>query len=211
MGIYYPGQSVLQMTSFQRLFGQTVINTYYYRPVTFTDPAKFALNTPDDLTQGVADALFTSVGSQIVSQLSLDLTTERVRLQMVAPTRSMYLDFVPGEGTVGGSSAHSLPPTNAVILRRRSQMNGRFAAGRIFIAGIPLDMQSGGAIKDTLRDALNGIGENFTINIDDTVTQWENVLWHPGRDETSPNIRIWDWFTDPTLRVQRRRELQVGI
>lgn len=80
---------------------------------------------------------------------------------------------VDGEGTV--TSTEPLPETDAVVVRRKTGLQGRDKRGRIFITGVPETFQSEGRLSAAGDSAYAALAEG----IDDTVTTPTGIEFEP--------------------------------
>lgn len=200
---------VYMVTSFGRLNGQTIINTFHYRltevatvPLTVWEMYEALmedLSAPDDLFDKLLDAVSTS------------FVQEKVRVQLLYPTRRMFRDF---DGNGGGTRVGTALPQNvAASIGRKGDGIGRTGIGRVQIAGlIESDNNAGnlsaGAIT-VLQPLANQIGTSLAL---DGGGGLADPVIFSSPPQGNPNyVVISQTQVQNTVRVMRRRTVGLGI
>lgn len=192
-----------------RLHGQRVMNTFYYHP-SADDPGA------EEASQAAAFAVAWNVahGNNYPTALSEELTDLTIRAQLVRPnppgdpTRWAYaeVDMAVPEGQVASSS---LPSTVTAVCRRRTALAGRENRGRIYVPGIPVTAEEDSQLTQAAYDDLtNSIGPILISPITSDGNEWTPVITNPPLHDHIIEVTLASF--DPVLRVQRRRELNVG-
>lgn len=202
--------SIVQVTYWQRLFGQRILNVYDYRVVQeSTLPIFDELN---NLALTMASLLETNAPLyQFSNYQSVDLIYDEVRVQPIAPLRNPYQKAAIGQ--TGQYSTGTEVTNLAVSVTKRTLDVGRRAVGRVQLAGIPTAAMRDGEIDPTYAAALQGAATNcFTNSI--TVTtgggEYRMAVWGPGRVINSL-IDVVQARVNPELRTMHRRTVRLGI
>lgn len=198
-----PTGAIIQYTMRQRLDGQVMLNTFHFR-------------SEQEVSTGLAElaalgqSLNTSLQTEQTLLQSSSVTYEASVVQMIDPVRYVAVlvdDELESNGQVATAA---LPTTVSLVIRRRSIIASRSGRGRIFVGGIPiasvadsqltaLPLAQANAYADLMPGSFaGGAGNNYTAVIYDRV--------NPENSE-----EIATAVTDPILRVQRRREIGVGV
>lgn len=199
-----PAGGILRCTVVQRLANQILLNTWHY------SPREGAVNDVNEQT--LADAFMDTVLDPLKDVQSEDVTYFEVQLQVIHPERLVVYSSIPSvaAGTVVGDA---VPPTVAVVARRRTSKAGRDQQGRVFIGGVALTDVAAGRLTDAARQSARW-GNMFAAM---TATWVAGVgIMEPvivSQDATGYIIRgvVKSTFIDQDLRSQRRREVGRGI
>lgn len=166
-------------------------------------------------------------GGGIRSWLTADFSILNVRVQRVYPiVTGAYLTAVNQAGSQL-AAFYALPSTAAMLVRLRSDLNTRRGAGRIYLGGFSAGRQS--TLEPTLANsgyfnaAPRTAADAFVAEL---VTSAATVgfgaaIYHAGvwskaiAGPTPPYAMGWHllntWEVTSAIRVQRRREVGVGI
>jgi hypothetical protein len=124
----------------------------------------------------------------------------------------------------GAFTGTALPPTTAVVMKRRTNLATRIAQGRIFIPAVALEATSGGSIPlvgitpQAYRAALTALATGMINSITGSDGAISNTFigrviqggaFDLNGDPVVFPISIIGF--DDVLRVQRRREVGVGV
>lgn len=183
------------------LFGQTVMMTEHYLIGTGT-PATGDLADFQDawLDERWAEDLSVSV--------SVDLIGVTSEAQVIFPVRKVVND-VPGNPTGGQKTGSSVPPSTAVVLRKRTVLAGPAHRGRIFVPGIPFEDTAAGQVDVAVRPDWQGLANGVTNQIEFAGRVARPIIWST---QTGVNRgEITQGVLDPVLRTQRRREIGKGV
>lgn len=174
---------------------------------------------------GVALSLLTSlvpafVGDHldlILQQLDDDYSVWNIRVEAYAPEPAATpLGFRDAPQSLSGAvTGGAMPPSVAMVLRRRVGTIGRANRGRVYLPGVPRDAVSGGRIAGTYLTGM--IALSVALGLDLLGGEPEVALAKPvlvkrngvGAVVSWQDVGYWD--CDPILRSQRRREIGVGI
>lgn len=194
---------IVQFTTRAFLDGQTILNTFHYRCLVDQTDGVSALQ--------IAIAAFdTSVQNPMTLAQSDDVTYLPTMGQKIFPLR-----FVPEFNDVaanpdGQIQQVALPTTVSGVVRRRTVLAGPANRGRIFIAGIPVT----GVLESKLTSAqlalMNAVGNGMLDKLAGEVGEsFAPVIYSREFPESSGDVVTH--AVDPILRVQRRREIGVGV
>lgn len=186
-----------------RLYGQAVLNTFWWRSTAAITDGRNALSS-------FADG-FEALWEGILTYLSEDFKTLSYRWQWVHPTR--YQPFFKSSTAEGSVAGQAVPSQTPVALARRAEEAGRANQGRIFLSGMP-SAEMGGNLWTPLagaaafRTAWSDIALFEPENVGVVVA--EPVIVTPSNLTTAPR-RVTSATIDFTSRSQRRRETGRGI
>jgi len=150
---------VLQVSLRGTLFGQRILNILHYSVnVTALGITQLQL---DDIAVGLsASTGSVDVVGLMLATVTADYTMDSVRVQRVAPTRTIYSEALPGlPGTLAGTANTA---NIACSLTKRGANAGRMGQGRFQLAGLPAAAWIGGSLDvatyagglSAFRDAL---------------------------------------------------------
>jgi hypothetical protein len=196
-----------------KLFNQAVVNTFYYQQT--TNNASGA----SDFSQ-LFDALDSNIFPPLASCVTADVTwgVAEIRRMVIPPAAPTGEDF--DMNRFGGIATPTLPPANCVVIRRKTGFLGRKYRGRIYVPGIPSAWVTNGQLTNAtgliafdnlaavLRQPIASGGANPTTFTPVLATLVPGV---PPNPATLRVNTIVNTFVDPVLRVQRRREIGVGV
>lgn len=181
-----------------RLFGQSVQSTFHYR-ATAVDGSYTLKNFITGLSATLLD--------NYVKAVSRDWTGDVLYGRILAPVKSRGEEITLGAAS-GDVLEDALPPTTCAVIGRYTLVPGPGGRGRIFLPAIPESWNDAGILSvagvTALTDLQQFMAESITPLAGNT---FEPVLWK------RPNLAlpITDTKTQRVLRVQRRREIGVGI
>lgn len=197
------------------LFQQEIVGVYHYQQTT---------NNTSGLTE--VESLARAFGAQVWPDIKAMQTTDMqygfVEARTFVLPGGMLLGYDLLLSGVGDQDAPCLPPSVAVVLRKKTARLGRKYRGRNYITAIPVAWVEAGAVK------TSGSGPTFIAAA--AVALLASIVWTtsgsptfvPGigaydRDPAPPHAPTAVRFQplnatsyDVILRQQRRREIGVG-
>jgi len=188
-------------------------NVYTYNGQTFRNVWHFKVTAGPSQSNGSAflqsligywDANF---WDELRLLLSSDVTLQFITAQVVKPSRYRLETALPTTPE-GALAQTAVPPTTAVDVKRWAQRSGRKYQGRIYIPGLPQGHHDKGVLTPAVATNWDNANEIFNLApvvSGTTLKQYLNV------QGTDVNLQeVVGTFTDPILRVQRRREIGKG-
>ena len=191
-----------------RMYGQRILNTFYYRCKEVTDAA-----TRWGAYQDLVNAFTVAGGLEelFLNCLSQDYALEFMRLQYVSPLRRIYRRF---PRNVNGALLGDTETANLCMsIERRTDAVGRHGVGRLQLPGLPNNTTAAGMILPGHLATVNllAIFMQFDVLAGATFGQtWEPVLFSAsqvGPDVVGP---IVDAFPHPQVRTMSRRTVGRG-
>jgi hypothetical protein len=192
-----------------RLFGQRMLNTFYY--------ACFQLPIVN-ITRWTAysqlrDTLIAADGlkEKLLACIAPQYTLEAIRLQIVSPIRLAFREFQ--DGASGNHADQCDTPNIAASVERRCELADRHGVGRIQVPGCPTSAQNAGVWKDPYITKLNALATVLAQDVDYSA----GAAWHPSL-AFSDGLVPPTWTSSPiigaeaksTIRVMRRRTVGEG-
>lgn len=200
------------------LFSQEVVNVLHYRQAS-------ANGTIEDSRTQLAKAIWSNIVLGALKPLVCNtLHFERIDIRdVIAPPGTVGgIDWYPDPNSQAGSvTTTCCPPTVAVVIRKRTTLLGRAYRGRAFFAGIPIGSTSLGLLSEAAQAAWEAdLTSALAVTINSGETggpDFAPVLVgalravQPGPITSYRVTPIVSADLDPVLRVQRRREIGVGV
>jgi len=198
------------------LDGQTMVNVFGYQQTSGNTTGD------SDMTQ-LGKAFEGVVLTSLVTCWADQVSYGTLEIRRVAPAGGPIsgIDYVPTPGT-GTIEEPAVPPSVAVVIRRRTEFLGRKYRGRIYHFGLPLSFCANGQVNllspgMTEMTALATILEGTIVSGDAGAPTFRPVLL--AKDASivvgdNPGWRVTPLVTtqvDRILRSQRRREVGVGV
>jgi len=185
-----------------KLFGQRTITTFHYKWTAADAVTELSELQAEDLISAQLIALYRSV-------TTTDWQANYTRVFCVNPT-SLYTSYVKPLSGTGTVEPPTLPPANAAVITRRAFFRGPAGRGRVYLPAVASEYSEEGLVTaagitlyTTLAEAMIEV-----IEVGDPLGELTPVLWNTSTYVAS----TVDAFTvQPVLRVQRRREIGVGI
>lgn len=191
------------------LFEQRIINVLHYKleSTASTGSSEADLQRWADTMAGQAAVANTPTNS-LLSLACPEYNLDEVRVQRVYPARTIYAQaFINQPGTHAGNC---VSPNQAFSILKRGNVPGRFAVGRVQIAGIPSNSILNGEVtvgyqldlanfKAGFAATLNTIGPNMSM---------KPVIFNPVHVPHSTDI--FEWVEQLTVRTMHRRTVRVG-
>jgi hypothetical protein len=146
----------------------------------------------------------------MASVVSNEMEFLKTAAQWIFPTRYVAVTSDTDLTAVGEVAQPSCPSTTAVVVRRKSFFANKGGRGRIYVAGIPRTIVE----ESRINPALGG-GFAVLANLMDNVltvlsgTKYQPIIYDRLNPATSPFVETAVY--DDILRVQRRREVGVGV
>lgn len=201
-------RATCQILAKQRLFGQQIINTFYYQYEGTSTPSTGGRAEVNALLNNFATDDGTNIVGSMQQAQSQDLEWETVTGQLVDPVRRPP-EFAELDSTVGVLIGDAAPPNSAAVITRYGSFGGRRGNGSLHIAGFVSASINGGSLDGTLISLLNAIALKLTEPINGATGVWQPVLWNPGVIGDQ-NI-VFRARPEPQVRVMRRRTVGQGI
>jgi hypothetical protein len=188
------------------LDAQRVMNLLHYR-VSYTSGGPAG----EDELFNALHAAITPTGELIpryLACISTDFTLDRIRYQVVAPTRTRfrYKDM----GITGTGGAPACPPADSACITLRGDGAGRTNRRSLHLPGLPFDWVNQGKVDPgfltnfaNLRLKLEHI---YTVL---TTVDLQPCIWH--RTNYVQSVQIKDSQLQDSVRTMRRRVLGRGI
>jgi hypothetical protein len=210
MPVQLAADDTIRASLFGVLHGQIVIMTFHYR-----------YRLPSGGGPGPEiDTYFISVESQVVAHTvaalvnfqATEMVWYNIRLKRVFPEPSYFLDFpiVGLAGTIDDSP--SVPSTCAVVITRRTSTAGRTGLGRVFMPGLASALETSSLLNLTTANAMQtAVGTAWLGDIPNALGNLTAGLEHKPPIGITDNRQLRALQVQRVLRVQRRREVGVGI
>lgn len=156
------GGDILQLTHWQKLDGQTLLNIMHYRIsgslVTIADGAT-ALS---DFLTGYA-ASGTSVYGKIKACQATSVAHEKITAQIIWPVRRPFV--VKDTGDSGARVGTAMPTGCAACITKRQDVAGRGKTGRMEVGGYLVTDVEDSQITNTLADLLIELAESMEAKL----------------------------------------------
>jgi len=186
-----------------RLHGQETRNTFHYYIATASPIAdgKAALTT-------LVNSFLSPVYEKILDFQSDDWTCSAVTVQKVSTTRMRLIKVTPSD-LIGNHSGLSCPSTTAAVVSRYCEEAGRSFQGRIFIPGVPLNLEENSLVNEEGMELLDIVATALKATI--TISGGVDAIPTLSKGAHDPvTQRVVDATASDKLRVQRRREVGLG-
>jgi len=193
----------VQVVSWGELFGQTILNVFYY----VSDGVSG--DYVDKLTSLMvfADGGTGPIG-KIKDMVSDEVGFLRVRAKRVWPNAGPFVELLTGD--TGAISGTCLTANQALVVTKRSTIGGQGRSGSTHVAGVPASQAADGVWDGTALSAAVSLGTAIQADIAATPSgTWHPVI-APDLTGTNPN-EILQCVPQDSVRVMRRRTLRVGI
>lgn len=200
---------VFQLSYFQRLYEQRVLNVLHFRIVEWTGPMTY-IGGLKQIGEAFKDQIETTgIWSAVAVEQSEDIQYEFLRVQRVHPTRDIYWQE---ELTVGGAVESTSETANvAMSVTKRSLVSGREGVGRIQIGGLPVAEMADGRWSEDVLTAIEA-ATNFLQAETEFATPGMKVrflVFGPGYDN-DPDFDIVQQIPHSTVRTMHRRTVGLG-
>jgi len=202
---FIPATNVAKVDVVQELFGETVVNSFYFR-----QPTPWTATTIQNLAENAADAW----SGNIQAVQSVDLRTNFVRATDIGVENSYQYEtpFLPDPN--GDLAGESFPGNVALAVKFSTGLSGRSHRGRVYLAGIVATGRVGNTIITDYRDDLvagvsgfisSTIGENDAEHV--IVSYCQDGAWLTEAEVTP----VTSYTADTNLDSQRRRLAGRGV
>ena len=205
---FLSNDDIIQVTFRNTLFGQRILTVLHYYVFT-TSGAENVLAACDRIANYLnnnANEPLTSYQLAVCAGMAFD----EVRVQRVYPTRDPYSSAaVALVGTQGGTAFNA---NTAASIQKKTAVTGRYAIGRMQMAGGPLEELSGAEWSAPYRAAeLSNLGQALTaaLTLTGPLLTLKPCLYNP----TQPNPKYNEVIAYAVEREQRtmhRRTLRLG-
>jgi len=150
---FVPVADTVMVELFQRMHGQRVENTLYYKMV-----GGFGLVEVTELWNG----LLIWWTTELAPQLSFDLTLVGAKITDLSSATSFAADFsAPTPNPAGAIGVGALPGNVALCVSMRTLGRGRSSRGRNYVAGLPESKVDGNTVQAptvaAIEDAYNSL------------------------------------------------------
>lgn len=201
---------VIKVAFYSRLYSQRILNVLHYRVAEITGAPSEGL-----WLQSAANAFsFTAIGgtlqTELIANMSLDVTVDTVRVQKVFPEPSIYYEDIIGlQGSLTGTAGTA---NVAASISKRTETPGRRGIGRLQLAGIQQIDYVAGILTSTAIARLVGLADAMkaTVTVAVGTTLLAPILFH-GPGATTVFSDVVDTQVQTTVRDMRRRTVGVGI
>lgn len=160
--------------------------------------------------ESVASVLNAAVNATIKAQLSTNLNFEQTLVQRVFPLpRTTGFYFGNGGANVGSNATQMLPPSCALINRKRTAFAGRKFRGRVFTVGLCEDDQNNGVWSSARVNNISTAWETILTTLMVGVLgtgEYSPVIWPKNGTASGDATVITTIQLDTIVRSQRRRE-----
>jgi len=163
---YVPVADTVMVELRQRLFGERIENTLYFRKTGGFSVANMT---------GLLNDLLVWWNTYLAPHVSLDLTLkELVCTDLSTQTGPVVQQAAPTPNPAGDVAVPSMPGNVALCVSLKTNNRGRSYRGRNFVAGIPTNAVLGNTV---LSGTVNGIeGAYSTIPFAVTTSAWDWVV-----------------------------------
>lgn len=204
-----PG-NIVEVTTFGSYDQQAILNVFHYRyvGVTTISDADYATNLTSlgtDFKDKVWNPVANSWRSRVVDLFSI----QRIRVQLVYPTRGYYQDVPVNQG--GISEEPGVPPDFALTMSFRTDRAFRGATGSKRFTGCISSQYTLGSWKDDYLALWALSAPNFLLTLqgNDITRLFRPTIWSPKRP--GDNVTILGTLVQRTVRTQHRRQVGLGI
>jgi len=207
--------SVFKVAIVGTYFGQEIVLTSHYRQT-------LANTSVESDTDSLAVAVQEDVLPSLIQCCVFDMIFNRIEVRSLVPPGGVLLgtDLALTEDNVGTQDATGMPPSVAIVLRRRTAQLGRKYRGRQYLPATPLDwLQDGGVdptaaaaqpltYANTLKAVVQHTGVSGSPTFAPVIAALDGTAITP-----TPGVRntlITSVEVDLVYRNQRRRQAGVG-
>jgi hypothetical protein len=180
------------------LYNQTVESTFHWK-ITSVPNGYNLSNFVDDMMTGLLP--------EYALCLSASWTASACYARRVSSPATRGVEKIPVV-TPGAIASLALPPSNAAVLSRYTNASGPKGRGRVFMPAVPTSFH------------LNGLLTSAAVDVYAGFLPWLDVTWTTGGAAVMEPVlvnlvglatNIENAKVQRVLRVQRRREVGVGI
>jgi len=198
---------VISVTYNGEYANQQIRNVLHYRAAnngSSATPEGDLLAIAQDFANPLTNPLTTALQDALVDAFAwTGITTQRV-----SPTRTIQMTHASSwPGAVAGAG---LPPNVAAVITKRTQTPGRKGVGSLHLTGIDAALVTDGVITNLMT--FDGVATEMLAarTVAAITCTLDPVIYNP----TLPpffSARLFDTFSQDTIRVMRRRTVRVGI
>ncbi len=160
-----------------------------------------------------AEGLLTKTLNGVLPSMANTFTILNVLAQRVAPEpRTAGFVAIAPANSNGGQAGQALPPSTALVIRKRTIFAGRRFRGRVFVCGLVEADQDNGVYSGANYNSMAQQWDNIIVNTlvgPQNGAEFECVIWTKGTAAATAT-RITSTFPDDRVRSQRRREVGRG-
>lgn len=204
------GSDVVLITAFGTQYNQRIMNTFPY----VVDGPQTGNPITDDLIAVGAEFCGLGVGANdrttnYLAMFGPEYVLNWVRVQRIAPQRSVLVDITMGD--VGTNASSATTCNLAAVITKRTVLSGRRYVSTSHFGGIPANATVGGNITAAYKvfvDAFSG-GMLVPLNIPGVGLTLTWGIYHKAGG--GPNFdEIIQTLSPTTTRVMRRRTVGLG-
>jgi len=195
------------------LNGQQIVNVFHYQQTT-------ANTSGVTETESLARAWNAQVFPDLLAAITSDAQYGIIESRSFVMPGGVLVGYDLPVSTVGGEDPPTLPPTVAVVIRKKTSRLGRKYRGRNYFAGVAVADVSAGSLvtSGTTLTRWNALATAMLVNPVWTASgspTFTPVIAAYDKDEDGVPIALRSQpltttFLDMILRSQRRREIGVG-
>lgn len=200
---------IAKVAIYQRLYDQRVLNVLYYRVQALGNPV--AQSTAlQELANEIADETKPNgLVAKMRLALSVDLSFEQVRAQMVYPLPTVYYS-----SPMGFTASVNKPAGTANVaasITKKTERFGERGIGRMQLGGIPNDGYTGGILTPAQIDLLDEVGNAMRLLVETPagLITWVPVLYHGPASLVVYDV-VTHYEVQHTVRDMRRRTVGLG-
>lgn len=180
------------------LFNQTVESTFHWK-VTSVPNGYNLLTFVEELAAGFL--------TDYAECMSISWAASAVYARRISAPATRGVETIP-TATPGVVNSVSLPPATAAVLSRYTNVAGPKGRGRVFMPAVPTSFHLNGLLTNAGVDTYGG----FLPRLDLTFTTTAGAVLEPVLVSTTGEAtNVETAKVQRVLRVQRRREIGVGI
>lgn len=196
---FIPVANVAEVNLRQRLFGQQIENTMYFR-FDSGSPSVSDLNT-------LAAAVESWFVTQIMFYMSNNITYHETNVVDLTTATSPTGYSLAEQGSTGNVASPALPGNVCICASFRSTQRGRSARGRNYLAGLPESLVTGNVVDTAL---LANITSGYDIILTTPFAGWTWVIvsrYNAGVPRVAGTTFdvVSAGFVDDVIDSQRRR------